>query len=126
MMRRPPSLLFRALLLAALALPLTSCRAGPDREARAEIFAAARQAQPAGHEHFFQHCSSCHGLEAGGGVGPQLVANPRVRDEDYVRAVTTSGRRTMPGFAGVLSDEELGELSRFVTALGSAEPGNRE
>ncbi|CAN5535372.1 hypothetical protein BH24DEI1_BH24DEI1_02670 [soil metagenome] len=101
-------------LLAALA----ACRA--DRETQAESFAAAREAQPAGHALFLRHCAGCHGVAAGGGVGPRLLANPRLGDGDYVLGVIAGGRRAMPAFGNVLTEEEIAATTRFVQALEAA------
>lgn len=102
-----------------VALLLASCGTGPDRQAQAAILTAAQQGQPEGHALYRQHCAGCHGLEAGGGLGPRLLANPRVQNGDYVAQVVAVGRRAMPGFGDVLEEDELEATLRFVRSLGA-------
>lgn len=61
------------------------------------------------------NCSACHGANGQGGVGPRLVANQSAMNETNVRSIIEYGRGTMPGFGAILSEEELAELTLFVT-----------
>lgn len=61
---------------------------------------------------YLQQCSSCHGFDRGG-VPPSPALPPERMDElgeAEVRRITLEGGDTMPGFAGVLSAEELDAL----------------
>ncbi len=61
------------------------------------------------------NCSACHGANGQGGVGPRLIANQSAMNEANVRSIIEYGRGTMPGFGAILSEEELAELTLFVT-----------
>lgn len=71
---------------------------------------------------FSASCAGCHGADGGGGIGPRLAG--RVTDdfpdiEDEI-AVVTDGRRSMPAFAGRLTDEEIRQVVEYTrTGLGS-------
>jgi len=59
-------------------------------------------------------CASCHNDDARGRLGPDLVQRPillRWRDWDDV---IIRGRRSMPGFAGVLSQSEIADILAWV------------
>jgi mono/diheme cytochrome c family protein len=49
-----------------------------------------------------------------------LLANPRLGDGDYVLGVIAGGRRAMPAFGNVLTEEEIAATTRFVQALEAA------
>jgi mono/diheme cytochrome c family protein len=109
-----------SILLLLPLLLIASCRDGVSPEAQREILQSASQAHPGGHGLYLEHCSSCHGLEARGGVGPRLLANGRMGDEAYVEGIIKRGRRGrgMPPFEYALSDEEIAALTGFVASLG--------
>ncbi len=61
------------------------------------------------------NCSACHGANGQGGVGPRLVANRSAMNEANVRSIIQYGRGTMPGFGAILSEEQLAELTLYIT-----------
>jgi cytochrome c551 len=67
----------------------------------------------AGADVFGANCSSCHGSNGGGGVGPNLqdVAD-HLSVEEQVDTVF-NGRGSMPAWGGDLSDDEIAEVIRF-------------
>ena len=92
------------------------------------IGAVARAAEPpSGARVYAERCSSCHG-EQGNGDGPTapaLVPRPRNFHDaafwrehtvDQLRATVKKGKpgTMMPGFDGVLSDDEIDAVVRFV------------
>lgn len=71
---------------------------------------------------FAANCSSCHGIDGAGGSGPRLAGNPRAADADNARQAVRFGRGMMPGFAAVLSDEQIEAIVMYVTGrLNSAD-----
>ena len=69
---------------------------------------------------YSNRCSSCHGSDAGGGLGPQLSDGkvkakfPNIEDQI---AVITKGRGGMPGFGGKLSDAEIRAVAEYERSL---------
>lgn len=65
---------------------------------------------------FAANCSSCHGTEGQGLVGPALDGNPNVGDVEVVVATILFGREDhgMPPFGGALDDDEVAAVATFV------------
>lgn len=64
------------------------------------------------------NCSGCHGTFGGGGMGPNLRADPP--DDDDVRDAVLNGRPTgMPSFRHLMSDAEVQDLAAYLDTLGS-------
>ncbi|WP_420637570.1 c-type cytochrome [Candidatus Poriferisocius sp.] len=75
----------------------------------------------AGREVFIDRCASCHGAGGGGtGDGPGLDAD-RLREKyaahDELAAVVAEGRNRMPGFAGLLTADEIAAVLRYVNEV---------
>lgn len=69
---------------------------------------------------FANRCASCHGSDAGGGLGPQLNggrAVARFPDITDQIAVITNGRGGMPGFGDRLSAEEIEAVAEYTRSL---------
>jgi cytochrome c len=87
---------------------------------------AAQQSSPVyeGWRQYMVHCARCHGDDAVGGVmAPDLrasVARGAV-DEQSFHTVVVQGRREkgMPGFKGVLTDEQVAAIHAYVAARAS-------
>lgn len=72
-----------------------------------------------GRQQFEQTCAACHGEDATGGRGPDLVRSSLVRRDkngDFVGQVVTLGRpdRGMPAFA--LTDPQIADIAAFLHA----------
>ena len=67
-------------------------------------------------EIYLQNCSSCHGPEGEGGVGPSLRQS--TADFDAQLSIIRFGSRVMPGFAADLTDEELQAVAEYSVSLG--------
>ena len=66
-----------------------------------------------GQEIYRQRCQSCHGPSGGGGIGPS-VRNVEERLDDAAQiAVVVNGRKSMPRFDNVLSDDEIAAVVRY-------------
>jgi mono/diheme cytochrome c family protein len=67
-----------------------------------------------------QHCSTCHGLQGEGQLGPQLGDGAVVEkypDIDDQIAVITNGRNQMPPFGQSLSDAEIRRIAEYTREL---------
>ncbi|MEL1249703.1 c-type cytochrome [Aurantiacibacter gilvus] len=61
-------------------------------------------------------CSACHLFADAGGsghIGPALDGNSGL-SVDYVEQIVTNGQGAMPSFGGMVSEEELHTLSRYI------------
>lgn len=73
---------------------------------------------------FQDHCSVCHGIDGGGGRGPNLHT-PKLKhavDEKGVRMVIEDGIPPAMPDAWYLSDQEIADVARYVKSLGSIPP----
>ncbi len=96
--------------------------------AAAGVTAAARarqdsQTKPAadspGKQLFEQRCSTCHGLDAGGAMGPNIQGIPFRLGADPVKAVIKNGMGGggMPAFAGQLDDTQIQQIVDYLLTL---------
>ncbi len=64
---------------------------------------------------FAQSCSSCHGVNGQGGIGPSLNASDlEERTDDYLRDVIGRGKGGMPAFGDRLYPEDIENLIDFL------------
>jgi mono/diheme cytochrome c family protein len=66
---------------------------------------------------FQEHCSSCHGVQRTGGMGPALLPESlaRLRKPEALKTITQGRAATqMPGFADKLDAAQLQALANFV------------
>lgn len=75
------------------------------------------------------NCYSCHGLRGGGGMGPDLTdeewkegtgSDPRVMGQ------IMTGRNKMPGYDGVITEEEAWKVIAYVRTLYKGDPATIE
>lgn len=114
----------RVLIVAALASALL---AGPAWLA-APVRAQSSDATGLAHTRDFGHangaqvyatiCAGCHMTAGQGARGageyPALAANPKLAAAPYVEMMVLSGNGAMPGFAGMLSDRQVAEVTTYV------------
>jgi ubiquinol-cytochrome c reductase cytochrome b subunit len=73
---------------------------------------------------FAAHCGSCHRVRGqGGDAGPDLSLIGSARDVAYIKRYINDPSKTnqsssMPGFAGQLTDTQIEDLSRYLSAQG--------
>lgn len=63
-------------------------------------------------------CGACHVFADGGGtghIGPALDGNTSL-SVDYVTQIVTNGQGPMPSFGGMVSEEEIDTLARYIVA----------
>ena len=69
----------------------------------------------AGAQLFSDNCESCHGpMGAGGHVGPNLQKSGVAEHLAQVETQVRNGGGAMPPFSGVLSDQEISTVARYV------------
>ena len=109
-----------ALVTLAVAVPLAAQGppGRPPAPSPAEV-AAKAAAIERGRTLFSQNCVACHGEDATGGRGPDLIRSPVVRHDkngDQIGAVVTSGRpeKGMPPFP--FSQAQIADLVAFLDA----------
>lgn len=63
-------------------------------------------------------CSGCHMANgrgaAGAGAYPSLAADPRLSAADYPVGLVLHGHGGMPGFAGMLTDQQVADVVAYV------------
>jgi quinohemoprotein ethanol dehydrogenase len=70
----------------------------------------------AGKQVFAQNCSGCHGATGhGGNGGPDLSTLPNTRNVVKVLAQVRNGGGGMPPFKGVLTEQQMRDVSAYVT-----------
>ena len=70
-----------------------------------------------GAEVFRARCSSCHGADGGGAIGPSLSEIETRLDDDAQRAVVVTGRNTMPSFGSTLSESDIDAVVRYTREI---------
>lgn len=88
-----------------------------EAEAAAEIAPLTEEEVEASRTLFSQYgCGSCHSFADANGfghIGPALDGNDALSVE-YVTQIVSNGQGAMPGFGGMVSDEELETLARYI------------
>jgi alcohol dehydrogenase (cytochrome c) len=105
----------------ALAGVASGCSGGDNEAATEPTTTAATTTEPgsgraaSGSQLFGANCQSCHGQDgAGGHIGPNLQESPVAENLDQVLRQIRNGGGAMPPFAGVLSDEEIDLIAKYV------------
>jgi cytochrome c oxidase cbb3-type subunit 3 len=75
---------------------------------------------------FKTHCQACHGQDATGGIGPNLMNAPSVHNPRKLKGVTqaiiSQGRTSlgMPAFGSQLSTTQINDITAYLEALYAA------
>jgi cytochrome c oxidase cbb3-type subunit 3 len=74
---------------------------------------------------FETSCASCHGFDAGGGVGPNIQRVPANRGDDEVVRIIKNGvpGTGMPAFGGTLTDAQAMQIVAYIRSLAGAAIG---
>lgn len=75
------------------------------------------------------NCYSCHGLRGGGGMGPDLTDEEwkeGTGDDTRVMDQVMTGRNKMPGYDGVITEEEAWKVIAYVRTLYKGAPSTVE
>jgi putative heme-binding domain-containing protein len=80
---------------------------------------AAPDDQSPGKQLFGQRCSTCHGLDAGGAMGPNIQGLPFRLGADVVKGIIKNGMGGggMPAFAGQLDDTQIEQIVDYLLTL---------
>jgi len=89
-------------LFLALLLPLVACGSSltGDATAGATVYA--------------DNCASCHGADATGGSGPNLVGEV---ETDEATDIIMNGKEAMPAFADILSEQDVADVIAYLQGL---------
>lgn len=69
-------------------------------------------------EIYQQNCSSCHGQNYEGAVGPALKGVGEKISVDQIKETIKNGKGgVMPAFSGTLTDEQIAEMAQWVSKL---------
>lgn len=69
---------------------------------------------------FVSHCAVCHGVNGGGGVGPQLAGYAPLSVTSAVIAQILDGGHSMPSFGKKLTDAQIAAVATYIrTAWGN-------
>ncbi|HTW22256.1 MAG TPA: c-type cytochrome [Candidatus Baltobacteraceae bacterium] len=99
------------------------CAAAGGTAARERAQAQDSQAKPTadlpGKALFEQRCSTCHGLDAGGAMGPNIQGIPFRLGADTVKGIIKNGMGGggMPAFAGQLDDAQIQQIVDYLLTL---------
>lgn len=69
---------------------------------------------------YLQHCLQCHLPDGRGGVGASLVDDDWVHGNDLdtiLRVISAGTSNGMPGWSGLLNEEELGAVTSYVYSI---------
>jgi len=67
-----------------------------------------------GREHFMTFCAACHEADGRGNIGPSLQSNQRLADAAFVARQIRDGGSEMPGFGGVLNEQQLAAVATYI------------
>lgn len=59
-------------------------------------------------------CSACHAANGSGAIGPGIRGSAKLEDAAFVLKQINQGSGEMPGFGGVLSEEEALGIANYV------------
>ena len=106
-------------LAAALATPVDPTQPAPVEEVAAAVVPAALSAEEVVQgRRLFQSwsCGACHVMSDANGyghIGPAMDGNTAM-DVPFIVARITNGQGAMPGFGGMMSNEEIDLLSTYI------------
>jgi cytochrome c551 len=110
--------IFIACVAATGAIPASSA-------ARQDSQAVKPADQSPGKQLFEQRCSTCHGLDAGGAMGPNIQGIPFRLGADAVKGIIKNGMGGggMPAFAGQLDDTQIQQIVDYLLTLTHKDAG---
>ena len=63
-----------------------------------------------------QNCTSCHGVNLEGSVGPKLSNIGSKYSKDQIAGIVNTGKGAMPSFKGKLSDTDISAVADWLAA----------
>jgi mono/diheme cytochrome c family protein len=102
-------------LAATLALVAT---AAPAQNGQRTFSSGYRFVEMSGEELYNNVCRGCHMMDARGATGagsyPSLAANPNLEAAGYPVTMVVRGRRGMPPFADMMSDDQIAAVVNYL------------
>lgn len=96
----------------AVSLAVLLAAAAAQAQDRAKVAAGSGEAV------FKSICQGCHMPDARGAVGagayPALAANPNLQAAGYPVFMVVQGRKAMPAFGGMLTDQQVADVVNYV------------
>lgn len=71
----------------------------------------------AGADVYRARCSSCHGADGGGAIGPSLQEIESRLDDAGQRAAVVEGKNSMPAFGTTLSEADIDAVVRYTREI---------
>jgi cytochrome c oxidase subunit II len=68
-------------------------------------------------------CATCHGLDAKGGFGPNLIGNPILTQRQAIETLVRNGRNKMPGVGRGWSDVQMKALIAYLKRFSGGSSG---
>lgn len=70
-----------------------------------------------GEELYNASCVVCHGQRATGGIGPRLVGNAILSNEQAFRRIMAEGRHMMPPLKDAVTEQQLADIRAWLKTL---------
>ena len=70
-----------------------------------------------GEELYNASCVVCHGPRATGGIGPRLVGNPILSNDQAFWKIVHEGRHIMPPLKGIVTDRQIADIRAWLRTL---------
>ena len=70
-----------------------------------------------GEELYNASCVVCHGPRASGGIGPRLVGNPVLSNEQVFWKIVYEGRHMMPPLKGTVTEQQMADIQAWLKTL---------
>jgi len=70
-----------------------------------------------GEELYRASCSVCHGVRAAGNIGPRLVGNPILSNDEAFWKIVYEGRHVMPPLKGAVSEQQMADIRAWLQTL---------
>jgi putative heme-binding domain-containing protein len=107
-----------ALLMAWFALSVNPLRANPQMGQDAAIANPSAQDIDQGKQTFETRCSTCHGLDGGGAMGPNIQGTPfRLGAPAVINTIKNGMAGGMPAFSGQLDSTQINQLVAYLLSL---------
>jgi len=62
-------------------------------------------------------CVVCHGPRASGGIGPRLVGNPVLSNDQAFWKIVYEGRHVMPPLKGAVTEQQMADIRAWLRSL---------
>ncbi len=70
-----------------------------------------------GEELYRASCIVCHGPQASGGIGPRLVGNPILSNDQAFWKIVYEGRHMTPPLRGAVTEQQMADIRAWLQTL---------